>query len=271
MAKRIVALLLAGAAVLNCCSCGKLSVADAEKMNASHPYVKEAKETSEEKGEEPAGEKNSVEPTESVIQANSNNKNQVSEIGLGETCTYNGYELTVKEVWLSNDLMLLDTLEGNAVFREFMIAQNNMGAEKKYSESGEYLKGGKQWLFIRMTLKMVQAVDENERIGLSPILYNKKSENTYSRIRLSEARGYDQYEHIDTPEIPHKDSGFHTFQEGEELDTVVAMLVPNAPGALQDVYLNTAFLTRGGSGTTSLKDGSYMVRLNIVDNQVVKE
>ena len=269
MVKRIVALLLAGAAVLSCCSCQKTSVTDAERINASHPYVK-VKQEEETKEEEPSKEQETIERTESAIKAS---QSKVTEIGQGETCTYNGYELTVQEVWLSKDLMLLDELEGNNKFREFLIAQHNLGKEKVLSEAGEVLSGGRQWIFIKINLKMVQEIDGNKEVCFFPMLYNKKKENVYSRISNIEGSGFDQYPQMDTPGIPHKDMLYYTFSEGEALDTILVMQVGSAEGILQDVYLSTGFLNLNGGGfsTTSLPEGSYMVRLNLVDNQVVKD
>lgn len=269
MIKRIVALLLAGAAVFGCCACRKTSVADAEQINASHPYVK-VKQEEEAKEEEPSKEREIIERTESAIQSK---QSKVTEIGPGETCTYNGYELTVQEVRLSKDLMLLDELEGNDTFRSFLIAQRNLGKEKSVNEMGEVLSGGKQYIFIRMKIKMVQAIDGNESVCFSPILYNKKKENTYSRISKVESVGFDRYPQMDTPEIAHKDVLYYTFSEGEALDTILVLEAGSAEGVLQDVYLSTGFLNLNGGGfsTTSLPEGSYMVRLNLVDNQVVKD
>lgn len=264
--KKIVILILAGASAFGCSACQRTSVQEAVNINASFPYVRELGD--EGKPELEAGE--GQQHTEDAVDGDSE-KNRTSGVALGETCTYNDFEVTVQQVWMSKNLLLLDELEGNDRFRKFLIAQNNYGEVNTYDETGKNIRRERQWIFIKIRIKNIAASEEPRTVILSPMFYNRKEGNEYVRIPNEETYGYDKYEKLDNLDGVAKDILFYRFAAGDVLETILAVEVADAEGALEDVYMSTGFLKEGGESVGQLTEGSYMLRLNIVENHVTEE
>lgn len=265
--KKLLGLILFCVMVL-CCSCKKYSVEDAINKDDTYSLVSNEKATKDISGATITDMQNH---TEEEIDGNAESA-KVTEVDKGQSCTYGGYQISVTGVWRSEkNLLSLDDIEGDTKFRDFIVKQYNLGGDPSFHEDGSYIKGGIQYVYVKLKIRNVSASSKNIKINIAPLLFNKDGEKKYTRITSCESIGFDQYKNLDSPEIPHKDANMYEFAEGEEIETVVVMRVGSAEGVLRNVYLFTGFLnSNNGLGDNKIPDGSYMLKLNLIDDQYNK-
>ncbi len=266
MKKKLVIVLFC--VMLLCCSCQKYSVEDAINKDDNHSLVSNEKQT---KDISDASVNDIEDHTDEEIDGDAEDA-KVSEVEKGQSCTYGGYEISISDVWrVEKNLLALDEIEGSTEFRDFIVKQNNLGGTQSFKEDGSYIKGGVQYILIKLKIKNISATSDNRKINISPLLFNKDGDKKYTRITSGESLGFDQYKSLDSPEIPHKDALMYEFSDDEEIETVVVMRVGSAAGVLRNVYLFSGFLnSKNGLGDNKIPDGSYMLRLDLVDNKYNK-
>lgn len=186
-------------------------------------------------------------------------KVNVTEVGMGETKLYGGFEITVLNAWkLGNTLTRLDEIEnGDATFKNWLVISREL------NEDGSSSKNNHQYVAVKVRMKNVSG-GNNKKLEMSGTLVNKDGENLFQRISFAEIIGFDKCPYLKRPEELHKDAYFYNFAQDEEIETVMVYQLINAPGVLRDVYMYSGIGGIGGTdGVNSIADGSYMFRLDI--------
>ena len=186
-------------------------------------------------------------------------KVNVTEVGMGETKLYGGFEITVLNAWkLGNTLTRLDEIEnGDATFKNWLVISREL------NEDGSSSKNNHQYVAVKVRMKNVSG-GNNKKLEMSGTLVNKDGENLFQRISFAEIIGFDKCPYLKRPEELHKDAYFYNFAQDEEIETVMVYQLINTPGVLRDVYMYSGIGGIGGTdGVNSIADGSYMFRLDI--------
>lgn len=186
-------------------------------------------------------------------------KVNVTEVGMGETKLYGGFEMTVLNAWkLGNTLTQLDEIEnGDATFKNWLVISREL------NEDGSSSKNNHQYVAVKVRMKNVSG-GNNKKLEMSGTLVNKDGENLFQRISFAEIIGFDKCPYLKRPEELHKDAYFYNFAQDEEIETVMVYQLINTPGVLRDVYMYSGIGGIGGTdGVNSIADGSYMFRLDI--------
>lgn len=252
--KKFVCMVLA-ACVFACAGCSKSSVDDAAAIDASREA---AADNTDEKVTNATD--SGYEPPVWV-----NGKSTTIKVASeGEKVTGGGYELTVEESWEGDDtLTLLDKLTGDETFKNNLI---NVPSSD-YDSSGRYTgrESDSKHIFAKIKIKCLYI--ENERRGdnkviFSPHLFCKTSDTTYSFITGTEGVGYDKYSNFANAG---KDMTAYTFKEGEEIETWIVMRYSGAFAPNSSIYMFSGFVNISvlGDGYNDVKDGSYMIKLDL--------
>lgn len=199
-----------------------------------------------------------------------NDKDKIIHVvNFGDKINYCDYEFTVEDAWISEDLMFLDEIEGNSRFREFLMYKK----AETLDEAGKFIgkRAGTKWLFLKMKLK--NSIASNFYWDLD--FYNGSGEGVnmkFTRMSTIESIGFDKYKYLDDRTQSRKDELQYYFKKGEEIETVVAFYLQ---GTATDLYLGTKFLFRSeterkSTSPNTLPSESYMIKLNIINGEVVK-
>lgn len=261
--KRMIIVILLLIGLILCNGCKRYSVADTQSRDEKYTMVGDAdmtKETSE-----------SVTKATEYHSENAITGAKVSEVKIGNSVTYGGYEITVVDAKRGEtNLLSLDDYTGSSIFRNFIVSEGNYGTPS-YNEDGSYIRGGKQYIYVKVRVKNISASEDNKTIYFSPMIFNKEGENKYTRISGAECIGFDYYENLENTNVAHKDNLSYSFNQGEEIETTLVFRVGSASGVIQNVYMFSGFLNlSNGSGQNKLPDGSYMLQLNVIDEQYNK-
>lgn len=246
--------------------CNNSSVEDAVSKDSNNSIVNVSSDTQNQKETKNLNDAtitNTQKHTDKKIDVNGKYA-KVDYVPQGQTCEYSGYELTVLNSWkLGNDLMKLDELEGNDKLRKCIISEyENM------NESGFYTKQNFQYIAVKIKIKNVSVTesDRNHKIYLSPVLFNKTGDNTFTYISGANVIEHSKTPYIEDTQTIHKDSLKYDFNIGDELETTLVFWASNVDGVLKDVYMYSGFLNMSaGDGINSVADGSYMFKLNLDD------
>ena len=121
---------------------------------------------------------------------------QIPIAKMNEKVTYNNVDITVENAWKSDDLTLLEELESDSSFKDFMIRELNYGDdEPAYDDNGKCLKRNSKWIFLKV--KMTNHNDDASDIEycMNPYFYNSTDEKNF-KYAIIESCGFDKYKEI---------------------------------------------------------------------------
>lgn len=193
---------------------------------------------------------------------------QIPIAKMNEKVTYNNVDITVENAWKGNDLTLLEELEGDSVFKDFLIREMNYGGDSEiaYDENGKYLKGNRKYIFLKV--KIASHNDGTSdmgmldmEIGMNPYFYKSTDEKNFNFSHIDSC-GFDKYKEItDTTKQVHLRRSTYVFEKDEELETII---VCNYLGdiSLDNLYMSVRFVSWKGLGPTAdIPSGCPMIKI----------
>lgn len=193
---------------------------------------------------------------------------QIPIAKMNEKVTYNNVDITVENAWKGDDLILLEELEGDSVFKDFLIREMNYSDNNEiaYDENGKYLKGNRKYIFLK-----VKIANHNDgtsdmgmldmEIGMNPYFYKSTDEKNFNFSHI-ESRGFDKYKEItDTTKPVHTHNCFYTFEKDEEIETIIVCQYLGDI-SLDNLYMSVRFVSWKGLGPTAdIPSGCPMVKI----------
>ncbi len=193
---------------------------------------------------------------------------QIPIAKMNEKVTYNNVDITVENAWKGDDLTLLEELEGDSVFKDFLIKEMNYGGDSEidYDENGKSLKKNEKYVFLKV--KMVNHNEEKPdtemsdmKISMSPYFYKSTDEKNFNSLSISSC-GFDKYKEItDTTKQVHLRRSNYVFEKDEELETIIVCKYLGEI-SLENVYMSVRFLSWTGFGATAeIPSGCPMIKI----------
>jgi hypothetical protein len=186
---------------------------------------------------------------------------------MNEKVTYDGFDVTVENAWKSDDLTLLEELESDSSFKDFMIRELNYGDdEPAYDDNGKCLKRNSKWIFLKV--KMTNHNDDASDIEycMNPYFYNSTDEKNF-KYAIIESCGFDKYKEIlDITKPIHQHNNYYTFEKDEELETIIVFSYLEEVTVIDNLYMSVRFLThkfRSGysSSVSKIPSGCPMIKI----------
>ena len=183
---------------------------------------------------------------------------QIPIAKMNEKVTYNNVDITVENAWKSDDLTLLEELESDSSFKDFMIRELNYGDdEPAYDDNGKCLK-----------VKMTNHNDDASDIEycMNPYFYNSTDEKNF-KYAIIESCGFDKYKEIlDITKPIHQHNNYYTFEKDEELETIIVFSYLEEVTVIDNLYMSVRFLThkfRSGysSSVSKIPSGCPMIKI----------
>ena len=190
---------------------------------------------------------------------------QIPIAKMNEKVTYNNVDITVENAWKCDDLTLLEELEGDSVFKDFLIREMNYGGIA-YDENGKCLKRNEKYIFLKV--KIASHNDGTSdmgmldmEIGMNPYFYKSTDEKNFNFSHI-ESRGFDKYKEItDTTKPVHTHNCFYTFEKDEEIETIIVCKYLGDI-SLDNLYMSVRFVSKKGIGPTAdIPSGCPMVKI----------
>ncbi len=192
---------------------------------------------------------------------------QIPIAKMNEKVTYDGFDVTVENAWKSDYLTLLEELESDSSFKDFMIRELNYGDdEPAYDDNGKCLKRNSKWIFLKV--KMTNHNDDASDIEycMNPYFYNSTDEKNF-KYAIIESCGFDKYKEIlDITKPIHQHNNYYTFEKDEELETIIVFSYLEEVTVIDNLYMSVRFLThkfRSGysSSVSKIPSGCPMIKI----------
>ncbi len=194
---------------------------------------------------------------------------QIPIARMNEKITYDNVDITVENAWKGDDLTLLEELEGDSVFKDFLIREMNYGGDSEiaYDENGKYLKGNRKYVFLKVKIANHHDGTSDKgmldmEIGMDPYFYKSTDEKNFNFTHI-ESYGFDKYKEItDTTKPVHPHNCFYTFEKDEEIETIIVCQYLGDI-SLDNLYMSVRFVSWKGIGQTAdIPSGCPMVKID---------
>ena len=190
-------------------------------------------------------------------------------VGMNQKATYNNVDIEVLNAWKSDNLALLDELEENTIFKDFILKELTYGEtenDKSYDEDGNSLKSNTKWVFLKVRITnhndgSYEMGSSNLQNCLSPYFY-KSTDGTNFNFSHLEAYAFDKYKGLTDGKDIHKYALYYTFEQDEQMETIIACRYIGGM-SLDNLYISIRFLSITGFGATAdIPTGCPMIKID---------